>query len=1256
MKRLLSFSIFISLWFALGMASIIQAQGVATINIIKQTTPEVAPDFVFSDTIEAPFTFTLTNGFQQSFVVTPGTYTVTESLLAGWVLDGIDCTIVGPLALKESSQPNNIQAHQSGQPGMWSVNGNSVTITVEDQETADCTFTNRLATGSITITKQTTIETNDTYDFLGNGTPIDGSISQVDDFTLFGDDQQTFPDIPIGTYEITEINLPAGWGLEDITCSGGTTENIFDNDNNLTGIRIILADGDGVICTFQNNQTGQLTVSKIVSPTTDSGLFNLQIDGTDVVTDVGHNGSTTSQTVISDTYQVGETAGTGTDLFDYIPSIECRDGGGSGSIVAQTNFNSQLFGVPVNAGDDVVCIITNIRRGRVEIEKVTNPSGGTGFVFQHDLRGDPDSFILDDGQVETLMQVNPGSYSVTEDDLSVSGHTLTAIDCNDDASDVPSTFDLNTLAATVNVEEGETLRCTFTNSIPTLTVTKIVTNDNGGTLTVGEVPLFVDGNAVTSGVATTVTVGTHVVTETNPIGYTATFGGDCDESGNVTLAADENKVCIIYNDDIPASLTVTKVITNDNGGTLTVSEVPLFIDSNAVTSGVANTVNAGTYTVSETNPTGYTATFGGDCDAAGTVTVALGENRECIIYNDDLPASLTVTKVITNDNGGTLTVPEVSLFVDGNAVTSGVSNTVDAGTRVVSETNPTGYVQSFGGDCDSSGNVTLAPGENADCIIYNDDAPAILTLTKIITNDNGGTLTVTEVPLFVDGNPVTSGQANAVDVGTHNVSETNPTGYTATIGGDCDAGGTVTLAFGESKECIIFNDDRPATLTVIKQVLNDDGGTAGPGDFTINVNGTNSSLASFPGSESGTIVTLDAGAYTVTEDAVVGYSGSFLADCTGTIAVGESKTCTVMNDDIPTGSGRISIVKQASIQSDQIFGFSSSTLGNFTLVDDGSSSNSGTFTVDANSTHVVTETVPPFWTLISATCDNEDSVSNITVAEGESVICTFTNALLPANISVGKSASVDVATPGEAITYTYRITNSGDVELTSVVAVDDKLGNITIGDTTLSPGEETTGTASTTAQMSDLPGPLVNTVIATGTPPLGPVVTDSAQASVVLVNASISLVKTVALDSSDPACGTSSMIEVPIGSTVSYCYTVTNTGDVAFVTHSLRDDQLGTIFSDRTITLNPGASISTIELGHRATATLSVDTTNIATWTATTADPPVIASGAGTLRRRAITVQATAQAVVQIVSDPTSIEPSPEPGVNLRVFLPILSQ
>jgi hypothetical protein len=88
---------------------------------------------------------------------------------------------------------------------------------------------------------------------------------------------------------------------------------------------------------------------------------------------------------------------------------------------------------------------------------------------------------------------------------------------------------------------------------------------------------------------------------------------------------------------------------------------------------------------------------------------------------------------------------------------------------------------------------------------------------------------------------------------------------------------------------------------------------------------------------------------------------------------------------------------------------------------------------------------------------------------------------------------------GQTITYTYRITNSGNITLTTVSARDDKLGQVSLSPTTLAPGQSTTGLLTHTVIAANLPGPLTNTVVVTGTPPEGPVVTAVAVVSVALL-------------------------------------------------------------------------------------------------------------------------------------------------------------
>jgi hypothetical protein len=92
-----------------------------------------------------------------------------------------------------------------------------------------------------------------------------------------------------------------------------------------------------------------------------------------------------------------------------------------------------------------------------------------------------------------------------------------------------------------------------------------------------------------------------------------------------------------------------------------------------------------------------------------------------------------------------------------------------------------------------------------------------------------------------------------------------------------------------------------ATLTVIKHVINNNGGTAVASNFTMSVTGRSPSPASFAGAESpGTTVTIIANtAYSVGESGPSGYTMTSTAGCSSVtgLPAGGSATCTITNDD-----------------------------------------------------------------------------------------------------------------------------------------------------------------------------------------------------------------------------------------------------------------------------------------------------------------------------------------------------------------------
>lgn len=123
---------------------------------------------------------------------------------------------------------------------------------------------------------------------------------------------------------------------------------------------------------------------------------------------------------------------------------------------------------------------------------------------------------------------------------------------------------------------------------------------------------------------------------------------------------------------------------------------------------------------------------------------------------------------------------------------------------------------------------------------------------------------------------------------------------------------------------------------------------------------------------------------------------------------------------------------------------------------------------------------------------------------------------------------------------------------------------------------------------------------------------------------SISLVKTVG--TAPGVCATTSTLSVPEGTTVYYCYTVTNNTTQTLGVHNLTDDKLGTILTSAAYNLAAGASASTVALGKTVSATATSTVTNTATWTAYT-QPGIPFSATASATVTVTTVPAAAAAV-----------------------------
>lgn len=206
---------------------------------------------------------------------------------------------------------------------------------------------------------------------------------------------------------------------------------------------------------------GKIKVYKELVPSSDSGRFDLKIDGSTVKSragdgDYGYNDRLSAHS----THSVSEIASSGTSLSDYDSSIKCEKNG----TTVKSGTGTSLSGITVKVGEYIKCTITNKRKppppkGTIEIEKQTDPANSNAsFGFTSAVAG---NFSLSDNGVKTVTNVTPNAggspYVVTES--AIAGWRLQSVTCND--SD--SAGSVSGRTASIKVSSGETVRCVFTN-------------------------------------------------------------------------------------------------------------------------------------------------------------------------------------------------------------------------------------------------------------------------------------------------------------------------------------------------------------------------------------------------------------------------------------------------------------------------------------------------------------------------------------------------------------------------------------------------------------------------------------------------------------------------------------------------------------------------------------------------------------------------------------------------------------------------
>jgi predicted outer membrane repeat protein len=503
--------------------------------------------------------------------------------------------------------------------------------------------------------------------------------------------------------------------------------------------------------------------------------------------------------------------------------------------------------------------------GTIIIEKETVPGGGSGFVFSQDIDS-TGIFPLDDTGSKTFDDIAPGQYAVTEVDPTVApgSYDLTALVCQDsDPQGVASTGDLNTRTATINLDSGETVTCTFTNTGQPgkITVEK-------QTLPAGTEQAFTFTGAINAqlkddeSASEEVVLGTYQVTETEPDGWSLDLiiCSDADSTGDpstrtATFRAGpgEHVTCVFVNsrDDVPeppGTIVVAKETTPDADParfTFEGDAAGMISDGQRI---VAAGLQAGTYTSRELVPPGWdlTGIQCDDTDSSGDPDTATATFR--------LQPGETVTCTFTNTRPGTIVVEKQTYpggdsgpFAFQGALTGSLGDgdqlktKVQPGTYTVREVVPGGW-ELTSVKCDDSNSrgdraqkkavFKVAPGEKVTCTFTNSQQGSVTIIKDALPQSSQSFDIVGDLGSFAladDGQSYNARTVKDLEPGRYTVREMIPSGwYLAGIkcvdqdGGtavDVDnAEATIDLDEGEAVVCT-FENRKTGTIVVAKETV-----------------------------------------------------------------------------------------------------------------------------------------------------------------------------------------------------------------------------------------------------------------------------------------------------------------------------------------------------------------------------------------------------------------------------------------------------
>ena len=625
-------------------------------------------------------------------------------------------------------------------------------------------------------------------------------------------------------------------------------------------------------------------------------------------------------------------------------------------------------------------------------------------------------------------------------------------------------------------------------------------------------------------------------TATGTGSYTVVEADECSVTNNVDVSGtDICEATVSADDDLTiattsgAALTVVKTETSTGpyvpGDEITYSYLITNSGASTVTGITAVDDKVGSITLSAT-------TLAKDATATGTGSYTVVEADECSVTNNvDVSGTDICEATVSADDDLTI------------ATTSGAALTV-----VKTETSTGPYV----------------PGDEItySYLITNSGASTVTGITAV--DDKVGSITLSATTLAKDATATGTGSYTVVEADecsvTNNVDVSGTDICEATVSADDDltiattSGAALTVVKTETStgpyvpgdeitySYLITNsgastvtgitavDDKVGSITLSATTLAKDATATGTGSYTVveadecsvtnnvDVSGTDICEATVSADDDLTIATTSGAALTVVKTET----------STGPYVPGDEITYSYLI----TNSGASTVTGITAVD-DKV---GSITLSATTLAKDATATGTGSYTVVEADECSVTNNVD-----VSGTDICEATVS----ADDDLTIATTSGAALTV---VKTETSTGPYVPGDEITYSYLITNSGASTVTGITAVDDKVGSITLSATTLAKDATATGTGSYTVVEADECS-VTNNVDVSGTDICEATVSADDDLTIATTSgAALTVVKTE----------TSTGPYVP-GDEITYSYLITNSGASTVTGITAVDDKVGSI-------------------------------------------------------------------------------------------------